>query len=217
MTAGVGKTAEDRRWLAILDTSAAIDDRLGDLAKTGLLGEALVVTTAVTKELQRMADSGDPAKVVKGRKGLDTLAGLRGVPGVETIFWETQAAEGEVDDFLLKLGREKGLPLVTVDFTLTQRARAERLRAININEIAVALRPKLAPESEITLAIIRKGNSEGQGVGYLEDGTMVVVEDGGGSLHQQVRVTITSVMQTASGRMVFARIGAAKPRSTRAR
>ena len=211
---GSGGRERSQRWMSILDSSAAIDDRLADLAHTGVLGEALVVTTAVTQELQRMADKGDPEKVLKGRKGLNALADLRSSlrdePGVEVVFRETIQAEREVDDFLLKLSREMGAPLVTTDATLTARARAEGLRVIDINQLAVALKPKLLPETEILLTIAKQGTSPNQGVGYLEDGTMVVVNDGGSQVGNQVKVTITSVLQQASGRMVFARIGPAK-------
>ena len=201
---------QSQRWLSILDSSIAIDDRLAELARTGILGEALVVTTAVTKELQRMADMGDPEKILKGRKGLDALASLRNEQGVEVVFRETPIAVGEVDDFLLKLAREMRAPLVTTDFTLTQRAHAEGLRVINVNEVAVALRPKLLPETEIMLTIAKRGTSDNQGVGYLEDGTMVVVNDGGKEIGNQVKVTVSSVLQQQSGRMVFARLGQAK-------
>jgi uncharacterized protein YacL len=129
---------------------------------------------------------------------------------VAVIFRETAVAVGEVDDFLLGLAREMNAPLVTTDFTLSQRAHAEGLRVINLNEIAIALRPKLVPEEQIMLTIAKRGKSEGQGVGYLEDGTMVVVNDGLAQVGNQVKVTITSVLQSVSGRTVFARIDSEK-------
>jgi uncharacterized protein YacL len=197
--------------VSVLDSSMAIDDRLADLVRTGVLGEAVIVTTAVTKELQRMADKGDGDKMLKGRKGLDALADLRNQKGVEVEFLETPDAEGEVDDFLLKLVRRLDVPLATIDAVLTLRARAEGLRVINANEIAVALQPKVLPEEEITLVIVKEGKDPNQGVGYLADGTMVVVEDSANQIGDQVTVTITSVLQRASGRMVFARMKQAKP------
>lgn len=202
-------------WLSILDSSVAIDDRLADLARVGILGEALVVTTAVTKELQRLGDSGDPAKVLKGRKGLDALSRLRNEPGVTVIFRETANAINEVDDLLLKLAHEMKAPLVTTDFTLTQRAHAEGVRVINVNEVAIALRPKLLPGEEFLLTIAKRGSSADQGVGYLEDGTMVVVNDGAAQVGTQARVTVVSVLQQASGRMVFARLNAVKAKNAR--
>ena len=210
ITLGGAGTQKSQRWMAILDSSMAIDDRLLYLAKTGILGEALVVTTAVTRELQRMADLGDPEKTLKGRKGLDALASLRNEPSIEVIIRDTPVAVGEVDDFLLKLAREIDAPLVTIDFTLTQRAHAEGLRVINVNEVAVALRPKLLPEAKLIITIAKRGTSENQGVGYLEDGTMVVVNDAAAMVGNQVEVIVTSVLQQVSGRMVFAHLSLRK-------
>jgi uncharacterized protein YacL len=195
----------DERSPRLLDTSAIIDGRFAELAKSGLLEGPLRVPRFVLVELQTLADSADDARRARGRRGLDLLttlaAGESSVLVMESDFPEIPT----VDAKLVKLALSTGGALVTVDFNLTKVARVEGAAVVNINEAAEALRPVLLPGDELHIAITKEGKEAGQGVGYLGDGTMVVVADAAGSVGSEVDAEVTSVLQTSAGRMVFAR------------
>jgi uncharacterized protein YacL len=190
----------------LLDTSAVIDGRFAELARAGLLEGPLRVPRFVLMELQTLADSADETRRARGRRGLDLLTTLSSAdPGVTVL--EADFPEiPTVDAKLIKLTRTSGGTLVTVDYNLTKVARVEGASVVNVNEIAEALRPVLLPGDSLHISVVREGKEAGQGVGYLEDGTMVVVADGARSVGGEIDVEITSVLQTSAGRMVFARV-----------
>ncbi len=190
----------------LLDTSAIIDGRFAELARAGLLEGPMRVPRFVLMELQMLADSADDTRRARGRRGLDLLTTLSsaesaGVTVIEADFPEIPT----VDAKLVRLALSSGGTLVTVDYNLTKVARVEGASVINVNETAEALRPVLLPGDALHIAVNREGKEAGQGVGYLEDGTMVVIADGADAVGSEVDAEITSVLQTSAGRMVFAR------------
>lgn len=199
-------SSADERPPKLLDTSAIIDGRFAELAATGLLEGPLRVPRFVLVELQTLADSADDARRARGRRGLDLLttlaAGERGVLVMETDFPEVPT----VDAKLVRLAKSSGGAIVTVDFNLTKVARVEGAPVLNVNEASEALRPVLLPGESLHIAVAKEGKEPGQGVGYLGDGTMVVVTDGADAIGSEVDAEVTSVLQTSAGRMVFARL-----------
>ena len=199
---------------ALLDTSVIIDGRVLDLARTGFLDLPLIVPRFVLKELQQVADSGDSIRRNRGRRGLEVLKELQKEPDlVVEIRDDDPPGETEVDSKLIKLARKAGLAILTNDFNLNGIARLEGVTVLNLNELTNALKPIAIPGEELSVAVIKEGKEQGQGIGYLDDGTMVVVENGRRYLNQTVSATVTSVLQTAAGRMIFASPanGAASP------
>lgn len=198
-------TAVTSRPPKLLDTSAIIDGRFNDLMRSGFLEGPLRVPRFVLMELQTLADSADDLRRARGRRGLDLLttlsAGDDGVQVLEADFPEVPT----VDAKLIRLALASGGSVVTVDYNLTQVARVEGASVLNINELSEALRPVLLPGDGLHLMLVKAGKEAGQGVGYLEDGTMVVVTDGASSVGHEVNAEVTSVLQTSAGRMVFAR------------
>jgi uncharacterized protein YacL len=190
---------------ALLDTSVIIDGRVLDLARTGFLDLPLIVPRFVLKELQQVADSGDSIRRNRGRRGLEVLTELQKDPDVTVEFRDDDpAGEAEVDSKLIKLARKSNLAILTNDFNLNRIARLEGATVLNLNELTNALKPIAIPGEELMVAVVKEGKEQGQGVGYLDDGTMVVVENGRRYLNQTVSATVTSVLQTAAGRMIFA-------------
>ncbi len=190
----------------LLDTSAIIDGRILDVCRTGFLEGELVVPGFVLEELRHLADSHDDLVRAKGRRGLDVLNALKKdsrVPVRIERFHHEGAAE--VDEQLLASAKEMGACILTNDYNLAKVAAIRNLTVLNVNDLANALKPVALSGEEMTVRIIKEGKEAGQGVGYLEDGTMVVVEDGGRYKGQDVGVVVTSVLQTSAGRMVFAR------------
>jgi uncharacterized protein YacL len=189
--------------IGALDTSAVIDGRFPELKELGFLPE-LRVPRFVLAELQTLADSADDVRRSRGRRGLDLLATLpagRAVEVLEVDYPELAA----VDEKLMKLCSDSDMVLLTVDYNLTQVARVRGMEVLNLNEAAAALRPNLLPGDEIRLKVSRPGKEVGQGVGYLEDGTMVVIQGGRDLVGNDISVEVTSVLQTAGGRMIFAK------------
>ena len=190
----------------LLDTSAIIDGRILDVCRTGFLEGELVVPGFILEELRHLADSHDDLVRAKGRRGLDVLNALKKesrVPvRVERFHIEGSA---EVDERLLATAKETGAWIITNDYNLGKVAAIRNLSVLNVNDLANALKPVALSGEEMRVRIIKEGKEAGQGVGYLEDGTMVVVEDGGRFKGQDVEVVVTSVLQTSAGRMVFAR------------
>lgn len=189
---------------ALLDTSAIIDGRIADVCRTGFLEGTLVVASFVIEELQRIADSSDPLRRNRGRRGLDILQRLQKEPGVRLEIVEADG-RGDVDLRLVKLAQQMGARVVTSDFNLNKVASLHGVGVLNVNELANALKPVVLPGEEMTVQLIRDGKEQGQGVGYLDDGTMIVVDGGRRYIGETVDVTVTSVLQTAAGRLIFAR------------
>ncbi len=189
----------------ILDTSVLIDGRILDIAATGFLEGDLVVSEIVLDELRHIADSADSLKRTRGRRGLDIVKQLQTQLGERVVIRDRKpAADSEVDVQLLKLCRELGGVVVTNDYNLNKVARISGVRALNINDLANALKPMLASGEEIAVEIVREGKEAGQGVAYLDDGTMIVVDHAKPLIGQKVGIIVSTVLQTSAGRMIFA-------------
>lgn len=189
----------------ILDTSVIIDGRIRALLASGLLEGQVIVAQAVIDELQALADSSNSEKRAKGRRGLKLLTELRENYGRRLVLNSTRYSGNGADDKLLKLTADTGGTLLTADFNLAQVAQVQELRVLNLSELVIALRPEVQPGDALQLKIVREGKEADQGVGYLEDGTMVVVEDARRRIGERLPVTVTGALQTPTGRMVFAR------------
>jgi uncharacterized protein YacL len=192
----------------VLDTSALIDGRILEVVQAGFVGGTLLVHRGVLAELQSIADSSEARRRTRGQRGLDILRSLQRHPGTEVVLIE-EDVEGDVDGTLVKLAREQGGALVTGDANLVKVAQALDVPTRSIAALAEAVRPAFLPGEELTVRLTREGRESGQGVGYLDDGTMVVVDSAADQVGSDVRATVTNVLQTASGRMVFARLGGA--------
>lgn len=206
----------------LVDTSAIIDGRVLEVVRSGFLAGPLLVPSFVLEELQRVADSGDPMRRARGRRGLDVLEELQSGDRIACQLLDLDfPGTIEVDARLVRAAAERGCELLTTDYNLNRVARAAGVHVLNINELANALKPILIAGQEIGIAIVKEGRELHQGVGYLEDGTMVVVEGARRQLGQTVRATVTSVLQTPAGRMIFAAVEAnleeARPRAGRSR
>lgn len=192
----------------ILDTSVIIDGRIADICSSGFLEGPLVIPDFVLEELRHIADSPDPLKRNRGRRGLDILNKIRKEIKVPVQVQTTDIGgveNGEVDAKLVRLARSINGKVITNDFNLNKVAELQGVTVLNINELANAVKPVVLPGEEISVQIIKDGKESGQGVGYLEDGTMVVVDGGRRYIGGEIEVTVTSVLQTAAGRMIFAR------------
>jgi uncharacterized protein YacL len=193
----------------LLDTSAVIDGRIADVAETRFLDSPLVVPRFVLTELQTVADSTDRLKRNRGRRGLDILNRLQSMAHVDISIQESPvpAQEGDgVDQRLVAMAASVSGRIVTNDFNLNKVAKVSGIEVINLNDLANALKPAFLPGETVEVSVIKAGQEGGQGVGYLEDGTMVVVEDGEKSIGQAVTITVTSVLPTSAGRIIFGRI-----------
>lgn len=194
----------------VLDTSAIIDGRIADVQATGVLTGSLVAPKVVVNELQALADSPDRTRRGRGRRGLDLLDRLRNSPHGALTLWngalDAATAAGPVDLQLVAIAKLLSAKLVTGDFNLGKVARLEGIQVINLNDVASALRPVMAPGDALQVELMKPGESPNQGVGYLDDGTMVVVDGGRDRMNQTVTAIVTSVLQTSAGRMIFARL-----------
>ncbi len=195
----------------ILDTSVIIDGRIRGLLACGLLEGQAIVAQTVIDELQQLADSSNAEKRAKGRRGLKLLTELRESYGRRLVLNSTRYEGSGTDERLLKLTADTGGILITADYNLAQVAKVKDLKAINLSEIVIALRPEVQPGDELKLKIVKQGKEDNQGVGYLEDGTMVVVEGGREAIGQRLPVVITGALQTPTGRMVFGRFEKNQP------
>jgi uncharacterized protein YacL len=189
----------------ILDTSVIIDGRIRGLLQSGLLEGQVIVAQAVIDELQALADSSNAEKRGKGRRGLKLLSELRETYGRRLVVNSTRYEGNGADDKLLKLTADTGGTLLTADYNLAKVAEVQELKVMNLSELVIALRPEVQPGDALQLKIVREGKEADQGVGYLEDGTMVVVEDARQRIGDRLAVTVTGALQTPTGRMVFAR------------
>ena len=191
----------------VLDTSCIIDGRIGQLLETKFIEGTIVVPRFVLLELQAIADKADPQKRERGRRGLDILQTLQDEYPEQILIHETDFPELEtVDEKLVRLAQVTNGALLTTDFNLNKVATLQNVVVLNVNDLAEALRPAYLPGDNINLKIIREGKEPGQGVGYLEDGTMVVVEAGIGAMGKKLPVEVTSALQTSAGRMIFAKL-----------
>ncbi len=189
----------------LLDTSTIIDGRIADISQTGFITGTLTVPHFVLNELQRIADSADTMRRNRGRRGLEILNRLQKdatVP-IEIIDGDIEGI-ADVDGKLVQMAREKHCPIITNDFNLNRVAELQGVKVLNINELANAIKPVLLPGEDIHIKIMQDGKELGQGVGYLDDGTMIVVEGGRQYMNTTVEVTVTRVLQTVAGRMIFA-------------
>jgi uncharacterized protein YacL len=199
----------------VLDTSVVIDGRIADVAETRIIDQPLVVPRFVLQELQGIADSSDKLRRNRGRRGLDILNRLQKSAGVEVQIHDAEIQElagiREVDQRLVVLAKHLSGKVVTNDYNLNKIARLQGVDVINLNDLANALKPIVLPGEALTVKLIKRGEEPGQGVGYLDDGTMVVTEQGAYHLGETVRLTVTSVLQTSAGRMIFGRIDVGSP------
>ena len=190
----------------ILDTSVIIDGRIADITKSGFLEGDLIVPSFVLEELQHIADSSDVLKRNRGRRGLDILNRIQKEPYCSVrIVEDTYGELSEVDTKLVKLAKDLVCKVVTNDFNLNKVCELHGVPVLNINELANSVKPVVLPGEELKVHVIKDGKEQGQGVGYLDDGTMIVVDGGRRYIGQTVAVLVTSVLQTAAGRMIFAK------------
>lgn len=190
-----------------MDTSSIIDGRIAELCATGFLEGPLLVPVFVLEELQLIADSADLLKRTKGRRGLDILKQMQedGHVDVRIINDDFDDIQG-VDSKLVRLGRELKAKVITNDYNLNKVAELQGVVVLNINDLANAMKPARVPGEEMTVLIVKAGKEENQGIAYLEDGTMIVVENGQKYIGMSVPVTVTSVLQTSAGRMIFVKV-----------
>lgn len=193
--------------IVLLDTSVIIDGRIVDICKTRFLSGKIIIPKFVLKELQQIADSTDPIKRQRGRRGLEILHTVQKEAGLDIALHEEDFPEvAEVDAKLVKLAKLLEAKILTVDFNLNRVASIQGIKVLNINELANALKPVVFPGEQMQLKLIKEGKEHNQAIGYLDDGTMVVVEEGRRLLGQEVKVVVTSVLQTQAGRMIFTKI-----------
>lgn len=193
--------------MKILDTSVIIDGRITDITRTGFLEGRLTVPRFVLRELQTVADSEDVLKRNRGRRGLDVLNTLQREPKVQIDVSDIDYPEvADVDSKLVRLASDSGGGIMTNDYNLNKVAELQGVRVLNINELANALKPVVLPGEEMSVQIIREGKEAGQGVGYLDDGTMVVVDGGKNYVGEHADLLVTSVLQTPAGRMIFTKL-----------
>ena len=206
--------ARDVRGLRpnVLDPTAIVDGRIADLAEAGIFESRFVVPTFVLDELQAAAESADRQRRTRGRRGLDILNRMRTNKAVDidVLSPHDQTEEdATIESRVVALARELGGRIVTIDPTVVKLASVRNVSAINVNDVAVALKPTFVPGDALSVRLVKPGEEPDQGVGYLEDGTMVVVENGRGRIGHTVHVSVTSTLQTSAGRLVFARLASA--------
>ena len=191
----------------LLDTSVIIDGRILDIGRTGFIRHTLLVPNFVLRELQHIADSADSLRRNRGRRGLDILSMLQNESPVPVRITDMDAPQTrDADSKLVVLARRLSCPIMTNDYNLNKVAELQGITVLNINVLANAVKASLLPGEELRVTIIQEGKEYGQGVGYLDDGTMVVVEDGQRVLNRTENVVVTKVLQTAAGRMIFAKL-----------
>ena len=205
----------------ILDTSVIIDGRIAEICDTGFIDQRLVIPRFVLHELQAVADSNDRLKRVRGRRGLDVLNSLQTKENVDIDILEPRLSKAEagesVDLKLLALAQELNGRVATNDYNLNKIAKVRNVDILNINDLANALKPVALPGEMMTVKLIKPGEEAGQGIGYLDDGTMIVVEQGRQRMGETVKVFVTSVLQTSAGRMIFGRLDGPAPQPNRRR
>src|SRR5687768_10982868 len=204
---GILTEKASRRDLKILDTSVIIDGRIADVAETGFLSGTLIIPQFILRELQQVADSPDSSKRQRGRRGLDMLHRLQNNSSLDIQIVETDfPAVREVDLKLIELGKQLDAVIVTNDFNLNKVSQLRGVNVLNINELANALKPVVLPGEAMRVFILKEGKEYNQGVAYLDDGTMVVVDNARRLIGRNADVSVTSVLQTTAGKMIFGRI-----------
>ena len=196
----------------LLDTSVLIDGRINTFCRTGFLDAPLMVPRFVIDELHQLGDSSDRTKRERGRRGLENLRSLQDTTSAALSIEETPTAEGAVDQALIELAIQNHLRLVTTDQTLQRVADIRKVQTLNLNDLSNMIQGRVVPGDQLTVEILRRGDNEQQGVGFLPDGTMVVVEGAAEHIGSQINVEVNNLLQTNAGRMVFA----AMPDSTSA-
>jgi len=204
----VGNASNGHNSRVLLDTSIIIDGRIADISATGFINGEIIVPRFVLDELQHIADSPDPLRRTRGRRGLDMLNRMSKEIDAPITILDVDPREvrdvHEVDSKLVHVARKLHAPIITNDFNLNKIAQLQGVRVLNVNELANAVKPVVLPGEEMMVRIIQTGREVGQGVGYLDDGTMIVVEDGARHIDQEVAIVVTRGLQTAAGRMIFA-------------
>lgn len=193
----------------VLDTSSIIDGRIADVIETKIIDSPLIVPSFVLQELQDIADSNDKLRRNRGRRGLDVLSKLQSNPHIEVKLYEVKQDEAKgmtVDQRLVELAKKLGGCVVTNDFNLNKVASVQGVDVINLNDLANSLKPRYLPGERLSIRIIKPGEAPAQGVGYLDDGTMVVCEDGNSMIGKETDVVVKSVLQSSAGRMIFGRL-----------
>jgi uncharacterized protein YacL len=189
----------------LIDTSVIIDGRILDIAKTSFVDMPLIILSSVLRELQQVADSADATRRRRGRRGLDVLTEMQKDASIPLqVVDDDVTPDVEIDAHLVRTAKRKGWAIMTNDFNLNRIARLEGVTVLNLNELAQAMRPVAIPGEEIVVTVAREGKEPGQGVGSLDDGTMVVIQNGRRLLNQTITAVVTSVIQTSAGRMIFA-------------
>jgi uncharacterized protein YacL len=195
------------RPVKLVDTSSLVDGRIADLAATGFIDGPLVIPEFVLRELQQIADATDPRKRTRGKRGFEVVQRLQRVPGLAVDVDGADVPDvKEVDEKLLALARVRGAKVITTDYNLNKRAEVVGVMVLNINDLATALKPAVVAGEPMRVHVLREGKESGQGVAYLDDGTMVVVDQGKRWIGQTVDVAVTSVLQTSAGRIIFTRL-----------
>ncbi len=189
----------------ILDTSAIIDARILDIAKTGFISGLILVPQFVLTEMQQVADSSDELKRTRGRKGFETIEELKRIKSLRVEIWDKEVAAKQVDDKLLKLAKNLSGKIITTDFNLNRLASVSGVTVLNVNDLANAVKTIAIPGEKISTKIVHLGKDHNQGVGYLPDGTMVVVSDSADYIGKQIEVEVTKNIQIPAGRMIFAK------------
>ncbi|MBQ2660730.1 TRAM domain-containing protein [Candidatus Saccharibacteria bacterium] len=200
------KPAKSGRRKIYVDTSALIDGRILNVARSGFIDGDLIIMKDVLLELQLLADGKDAEKRNRARAGLDVVAELERVVNVNTEIVDEKVDSKKVDEILLKLAKENKGAILTIDYNLIKVAEAEKIEALNINNLALAVRSEFLPGEKMDIKILEKGSNHGQGVGHLPDGTMVVVDRASGKIGQTVKVEFVRFHETPAGKMIFARL-----------
>lgn len=201
-----GYRAYSRVGSKILDTSSLIDGRVLDIARSGFLDGTLVVPEFVLNELQKVADSSDQFKRARGRRGLDVLKRMQDDASIDLRIMPFPQEEQETDASLIKMSRSLSAAVVTTDYNLNKAATLQGSLVLNVNELSNAVKPMVLPGEDMKVMVIKEGKEHGQGVGYLDDGTMIVVEGAKKMIGRELSVTVTSVLQTSAGRMIFTKL-----------
>ncbi len=190
----------------LLDTSVIIDGRIADICSTGFLDGKLLIPVFVLEELQHIADSADALKRVRGRRGLDILQKIRTESGLQVEIINQDFDDiSEVDSKLIRLGQQLGGKIITNDYNLNKVSELQGVPVLNINDLSNAVKPVVIPGESMTVNVVKEGKEHGQGIAYLDDGTMIVVENGRYYLGKTIQVEVTSALQTSAGRMIFAK------------
>lgn len=201
----VAPKAEDKAY-KLLDTSVIIDGRIADICDTGFIEGTMLIPVFVLEELQHIADSSDVLKRTRGRRGLDILQRIRQSTKVKVEITNVDFDDiAEVDSKLVRLGQQVGGKIITNDYNLNKVAQLRGVEVLNINELSNAVKPVVIPGETMNVTIVKAGKEPGQGVAYLDDGTMIVVENGYHHMNESITVEVTSALQTAAGRMIFAK------------